>query len=85
MPSTSLRAVLSWRATAQRSSLSATACQPSRRTDGQAWDAVALARYTSRQAFADMVANPEYRDQAGPMRQSALIEAVLQPIQTVSS
>lgn len=47
--------------------------------DGQAWDMVALVRYPSRRAFADMVADPDYRDKAGPLREAALIEAVLQP------
>lgn len=51
--------------------------------DGQAWDAVALVRYPSRKAFADMVSDPAYRAKAGPMRQAALVEAVLQPITTV--
>lgn len=50
--------------------------------DGQAWDAMALVRYRSRQAFADMVRDPDYREKAGPMRQAALLEAVLQPIRT---
>lgn len=45
--------------------------------DGQAWDAVLLVRYPSRQAFSDMVADPEY--QAGThLRTNALTEAVLQ-------
>lgn len=50
---------------------------------GQAWDAVALIRYPTRQAFADMVMDADYRDRAGPMREAALTEAVLQPIQTL--
>lgn len=46
--------------------------------DGQAWDAVLIARYPSRAAFAAMVADPEY--QAGThLRTEALTEAVLQP------
>jgi uncharacterized protein (DUF1330 family) len=45
---------------------------------GQSWDAVALVRYPSRQAFADMVADPEYQ-KADSVRVSALEEAVLQP------
>lgn len=52
---------------------------------GQAWDAVALVRYPTRRAFADMTEDPDYRLQAGPMRQSALLEAVLQPIRTAGS
>lgn len=52
---------------------------------GQAWDAVALVRYPSRRAFADMAMDADYRDKAAPMREAALAEAVLQPLQTASS
>ncbi len=52
---------------------------------GQDWDAVALIRYPNRRAFADMALDADYRDRAGPMRDAALIEAVLQPIRTVPS
>lgn len=46
--------------------------------DGQAWDAVLLVRYPTRQAFSDMVRDPGY--QAGSaLRSGALVEAVLQP------
>jgi hypothetical protein len=48
--------------------------------DGQAWDAMALVRYPSRQAFASMVKDPDYREKAGPLRAASLSEAVLQPI-----
>jgi uncharacterized protein (DUF1330 family) len=45
--------------------------------DGQAWDAVLLVRYPSRQAFSDMVRDPGYG--AGThLRTEALAEAVLQ-------
>lgn len=45
--------------------------------EGQAWDAVLLVRYPSRQAFSDMVRDPEYG--AGThLRTEALDEAVLQ-------
>ena len=45
---------------------------------GQDWDAVLLVRYPSRQAFMDMVRNPEYG--AGThLRADSLVEAVLQP------
>jgi uncharacterized protein (DUF1330 family) len=45
--------------------------------DGQSWDAVLLVRYPSRQAFSDMVRDPEYA--AGThLRTEALAEAVLQ-------
>lgn len=45
--------------------------------DGQAWDAVLIVRYPSRQAFSDMVRDPAY--QAGShLRSEALTEAVLQ-------
>jgi uncharacterized protein (DUF1330 family) len=49
---------------------------------GQAWDAVALVRYPTRRAFADMIADPAY-EAADPVRTSALVEAVLQPIRTL--
>ena len=45
--------------------------------EGQAWDAVLVVRYPSRQAFSDMVRDPDY--QAGThLRSGALVEAVLQ-------
>lgn len=44
---------------------------------GQEWDSVLLVRYPSRQAFSDMVRDPEYG--AGThLRTDALVEAVLQ-------
>ena len=44
---------------------------------GQSWDAVLLVRYPSRQAFSEMVRDPEYS--AGThLRTEALEEAVLQ-------
>ena len=44
---------------------------------GQSWDAVLLVQYPSRQAFADMVRDPDY--QTGThLRTEALEEAVLQ-------
>jgi uncharacterized protein (DUF1330 family) len=46
--------------------------------DGHAWDMVALVRYPSRQAFVDMVRDPEYRAVAH-LRTEALVDAVLQP------
>jgi uncharacterized protein (DUF1330 family) len=46
--------------------------------DGQAWDMVVLVRYPNRQAFADMIRDPEYRAGAH-LRSEALLEAVLQP------
>ncbi len=49
---------------------------------GQAWDAVALVRYPSRRAFADMIADPDYT-LADPVRLLALAEAVLQPVRTL--
>ena len=45
--------------------------------DGQAWDMVVLVRYPDRQAFVDMVRDPEYR-QVAHLRSEALVEAVLQ-------
>jgi uncharacterized protein (DUF1330 family) len=44
---------------------------------GQAWDAVLLVRYPSREAFGQMVADPEYQ-QVTHLRTEALTEAVLQ-------
>jgi uncharacterized protein (DUF1330 family) len=52
---------------------------------GQAWDAIALVRYPNRRAFAAMAMDADYRNRAAPMREEALAEAVLQPLQTVSS
>ncbi|EFL22173.1 MULTISPECIES: DUF1330 domain-containing protein [Streptomyces] len=46
--------------------------------DGQAWDMVLLVRYPSRQAFADMIRDPEYQA-ASRFRSEALVESVLQP------
>ncbi len=45
--------------------------------DGQAWDAVLLVRYPSRQAFSDMVRDAGYQ-QGSHLRTEALLEAVLQ-------
>ncbi len=49
---------------------------------GQAWDAVALVRYPTRRAFAEMIAEPEYHA-ADSLRMSALVEAVLQPMRSM--
>jgi uncharacterized protein (DUF1330 family) len=46
--------------------------------DGQAWDMVLLVRYPTRQAFADMLGDPEYQA-ASRFRSEALVESVLQP------
>jgi uncharacterized protein (DUF1330 family) len=46
--------------------------------DGQAWDMVVLVRYPNRQAFVDMIRDPEYRAVAH-LRSEALVETVLQP------
>lgn len=45
--------------------------------DGQAWDAVLVVRYPSRQAFSDMVRDPVYQE-GSHLRTQALTEAVLQ-------
>lgn len=45
---------------------------------GQAWDAVLLVRYPSREAFTAMVADRGYRE-VTQLRTRALTEAVLQP------
>jgi len=52
--------------------------------DGQAWDAVLIVRYPSRQAFCSMVADPEYQ-QFTHFRTEALTEAVLQATVPVES
>ena len=44
---------------------------------GQAWDAVLLVRYPSREAFSRMVADPEYQEITG-IRTRSLDAAVLQ-------
>jgi uncharacterized protein (DUF1330 family) len=44
---------------------------------GQAWDAVLLVRYPSRQAFSDMIRDPAYGE-GTHLRTEALTEAVLQ-------
>lgn len=49
---------------------------------GQYWDAVALVRYPTRRAFADMVADPDYK-KADPVRLSSLSEAV--PVRTMGA
>ncbi|MFE6305608.1 DUF1330 domain-containing protein [Nocardiopsis sp. NPDC057823] len=46
--------------------------------EGQAWDAVLLVRYPSREAFGRMIADPGYREITA-LRSRALAEAVLQP------
>lgn len=45
--------------------------------DGWAWDAVLLVRYPSREAFSQMVADPQYQQITG-LRSDALDAAVLQ-------
>ena len=50
--------------------------------DGQAWDAVLLVQYPSRQAFGTMVADPDYQ-RFTQLRTSALQEAVLQPTRSL--
>jgi uncharacterized protein (DUF1330 family) len=52
--------------------------------DGQAWDAVLLVRYPSRQAFSQMVADQDYQ-QFTHFRTEALTEAVLQATIPVDS
>lgn len=49
--------------------------------DGWSWDAVLLVRYPSREAFSQMVADPEYQQITG-LRTAALDGAVLQPSST---
>jgi uncharacterized protein (DUF1330 family) len=44
---------------------------------GQSWDAVLLVRYPSRQAFSDMIRDPEYQ-KGTHLRTESLEEAVLQ-------
>ena len=52
--------------------------------DGQAWDAILLVQYPSRQAFSQMVADPDYQ-QFTHFRTEALTEAVLQATVPVDS
>jgi uncharacterized protein (DUF1330 family) len=52
--------------------------------DSQAWDAVLLVRYPSRQAFSQMVADPDYQ-QFTHFRTEGLTEAVLQATIPVDS
>jgi uncharacterized protein (DUF1330 family) len=47
-------------------------------TAGQEWDAIAVVNYPSRQAFAEMIRDPEYQA-AAHLRSEALLEATLQP------
>lgn len=49
--------------------------------DRQDWDAVLLVRYPDREAFARMIADPEYQEIAS-LRARGLVEAVLQPTLT---
>ena len=51
---------------------------------GQDWDAVAVVRYPSRQAFQDMIRDPEYQANEH-LRTDALTESVLQPTTPVWS
>jgi uncharacterized protein (DUF1330 family) len=44
---------------------------------GQSWDCVLLVRYPSRQAFSDMVRDPDYSP-GTELRTGSLVEAVLQ-------
>lgn len=50
---------------------------------GQDWDAVAVVRYPSRQAFLDMIRDPEYLANEH-YRTNALTESVLQPTTPVA-
>jgi len=56
-----------------------TGLDPLAAESGQAWDAVALVRYPSRRAFAELIADPDF-ERANGLRLSALDEAVLQPL-----
>lgn len=52
--------------------------------DGQQWDMVALVRYPNRQAFVDMVHDPDYR-RFEHLRRDALVESVLQATHPVDA
>ncbi|GAA5169720.1 DUF1330 domain-containing protein [Pseudonocardia eucalypti] len=52
--------------------------------DGQAWDMVVLVRYPSRQAFVDMIRDPDYQA-VSHFRSEALVESVLQPTVPLSA
>ena len=56
--------------------------RPLEAPDGPPWDAVALVRYPSRAAFAEMIRSPEYQANEH-LRVEALEATVLQPTQAV--
>lgn len=49
---------------------------------GQSWDAVAIVRYPSREAFAAMVRDPDYAA-ADRLRMAAVSEVTLQPMRAL--
>ncbi|MGA7396064.1 MAG: DUF1330 domain-containing protein [Solirubrobacterales bacterium] len=51
--------------------------------DGEQWDAVLLVRYPNRQAFLEMVMDPEYQ-KITTIRSDALAAAVLQPTKSLA-
>lgn len=51
--------------------------------EGQSWDAVVLVRYPNRRAFSELIGDVDYAV-ADPVRQSALEDAVLQPLVTMA-
>lgn len=50
---------------------------------GGPWDAVAIIRYPSRRAFADMVETSEYYETPNTLRDASLLEVVLHPVRMV--
>lgn len=47
--------------------------------EGEGWDAVALVRYPSRQAFVNMVRSEDFKSRE-PLKDGALVATVLQPV-----
>lgn len=50
---------------------------------GGVWDAVAIVRYPSRRAFADMVETSEYYEAPNTLRDATRLEVALRPIRIV--
>lgn len=48
------------------------------------WDAVAIVRYPSRRAFAEMVQHTEYYETANTLREASILEVVLRPLRVVN-
>lgn len=51
---------------------------------GGPWDAVAIVRYPSRRAFADMVETSESYETPNTLRDASRLEVVLQPVRVIN-